>query len=289
MSNFAEVRINTSTRDNATPQDSQSDFNAQAIMEQVGSAGYEVGTNQYIDGRVRSAQADTQTGPGVLGSARTPGGFPTMHVNAASIVTLPNGMQTTAKVAAGLGYLKGNGDGTFSDIAPAASDSNPQAQPQAQQQSSPQVAPQEVNTLPMDPQTTEFISSMATHLGGKEVLDKFADAVIAGMGADSAELDGKNHLTGKFLSQFAQDHGMKLSTAQAAAQAIIDGYTAHAASYLNLKSGGRGQEILEWAKGEYHPESHQEVLRLHWHGSMNGYDALFTEWSKKQLSKAGRR
>lgn len=289
-----EVRINTTTREpvtnNPQPVSGARPGNLQQAIEQMGSAGYDVGSDSFTDGRTREAQATFSTVPGIIGTAKTPGGFPTMNVRDNSIVKLPNGMQTSAKVAAGLGFLKSNGDGTYSDIITPTAAAPTAPRPAGPQEASPQSSPQtsqqqqELNTIPMDPQTQGFLNEMSTLLGGDEALNKFANAVIAGM--ESSEMGGNNHLTGKFLSRYAEDHGMKLETAQAAAHAIIDGYTAHATAYLNAKTGGRGQEILEWAKEKFDLASHQEVMRLHWNKSMAGYDAILKEWNKAQLSKA---
>lgn len=217
--------------------------------------------------RVSSSDwADPREGS-VLSTARDNFG-PTRDVRDDTIVDI-GGQETTAKVAAELGYLKRNGDGSYSDIGGAAQ-THPGNIPQQEGQG-PDIKinhPPEQQTQLMDSETEAEIESM---------YQKAGDSMAEGFALDMIKDPANEKAIRSFADHLQVDEG-ELS---AKVQNIVDKFTEQANGYVKAKYGdkiGDPQEVWDWANENYPRQAIEKIMQDHWRGNLASYDALVKDY-----------
>lgn len=216
----------------------------------------------------------TQNGPSAISThdyagPRTPGGVPTSVIKDDTIVQV-QGMQTTAQVAASLGFLQRTSDGTYvqpgSNAPVNQQESQPQQSTETAQETTQEDQPQE--EVPLSQEAQEYIQGVYDYMG-QDNAESLANTVINSLG-DSEKLES-----------FALKHGYSPESVQNTANKVVGHLQGQAESYLSKKSGQSGQEIMDWAIRTFDMESWQETMRIQWNGSMAGYDAILKEYRRQ--------
>lgn len=263
-----EIRMNTETKEVMSPEDFRPKesnacrtFNGYPRGYQIQYGGPEGVVMTSLDSRIADSSPLVPE-EGILGTARTPMGNPTVDIKPDTHIWV-NGMEMTVDTAVRTGILKKAPDGRYME--------------QAFQRPSTQEEPeQHVNDTPLAPEGVDYINELSKDMPEYQV-EALAHAMINSFGSDDPE---------RTLKAYASCYGKDPGEVMEAREKLHAVFSDQAARYLSARTGGQGKDILEWASGEYHPETLQQVLRLQVFGNdMRGYDAIVNDWLKQQAQE----
>lgn len=229
------------------------------------------GSTTTLRGPVSIGESDIlrDRGPGIMDTLHIPGGTPTTDTGPNSLITVM-GQEMTLEVAARLGYVKKVGPGQYEDAlidtsslkkslsgtdAPAAPDADPE---------------EHEPNVPLSSEAHEAVDEVYNTFGPGGA-EQFAHSIINSIGRDPGDQRG--------IERFAQDQRLKPEVVEAKAHKLYQHFRTQAEEYMTKRSGESGKAIMEWAMEEVHPESLQELARLHvFGGDLSVYDALIKEY-----------
>ena len=202
---------------------------------------------------------------------------PTNDVQDDTLVNI-GGQETTAKVAAELGYLKRNRDGSFSEISynqkKALGLDVSGLEPPAEEGSSndPNVqieAPEEKGEAElMDSETEAEIESL---------YQKAGDSMAEGFAMDMI----KDQNDEKAIRNFAEHLGLDQSELSERVKGVVSKFVDQASGYVKSKYGdkiGDPQDLWDWANQNIPQKSLQRIMQQHWRGDLSGYEALVKDY-----------
>jgi hypothetical protein len=196
----------------------------------------------------------------VLDTVRSASGSRSAPITDHSIVTLPNGMETSVSNAVRMGYLRRTGGGGYESTALGAETTqHPQQAPGAPAGTTPATPASEV---PIHPDTVI-------------VIDKLAASVPVGLmgAAVNAAINGQSVRDIGEASTLGSDEFTK------GVEHVVASLQAHASHVLGRR-GIDGADFAAWAS-EKHPREFREAQRLHFEsGNAAAYDALATRYER---------
>ena len=177
-------------------------------------------------------------------------------------VILPDGLgETSVGAAIQLGYLYRDPNGQIQEVtrgqqqAPTAQQQEEQAQAQAKQ-----AKHDALNVSPHPPELVHTIRQFDSQFGSQ-----FTDGVLA-ITIDEIANSAGDGLNGDKLNQWASRAGMEPGKFQEEVNKLVNGFSAHAVTYMSKRQGVDGQAALQWAVENVQPGNLREILFRHIHG-----------------------
>jgi hypothetical protein len=215
---------------------------------------------QHQHEAARSSEASPFHGSGtIFSTARNKNGTPAMAIADDTLLTLPDGMQCTAKSAAAIGAITRNADGSYSE------------QPQAAQE---EETPDTADISPIPAEVMDVVNAALEPLP-QEQLDGFAGV---GVGVAVGKLDPSAMVT-----QFAKLAGVSLEDAGQRVQAVAAVYEQQTKSAIAKHGIGAAdaEAFFDWCR-THKTAAMQEAIgyQLHAH-DVSRWAPLARQWMAK--------